>query len=576
MHTIVTMIDELKLHDEDDIPKALGEAFKDLVKQMKKCQEFCQPSSIRATLANGTADMSYIKNVAIDVVNIKDRLVKANDLEKGLESTISTINLIVQLENRNMCKTVMPEILDRIEHSHATSTGAGFFPITTWLSSGKVDRVQALNLKKENSVKLTWEYNKTTDVTYQVRISNDVEKPISYHKTDEHGALLCEPMLTPGKRYTFNVRAINKGMKPGPWSNDATIYFCTAVPLKPNKPRVSPVGTKEIEVIVRLPSEEECDGDPVTHCLVEFLPLNDRSSDWTVRIFSTQTARNGELTVELNDLQEYCTYQIRVRLRNKTGDSIPSDIRERETHEPDPGIPTRFRCSSYRTANMIKLRWNQPNINNRFVNHYEIEYRTRWSKKFAVAGNTEKLSFRIKSLSQDTKYFFRIRAVNATGRYSVYTDVIDEQTKYSKLSKFALAPVVFAGSTIAAPFLAGPLLGVMAGMIAGMVASEPKDSDSQSEENESNDDKKVSAGAVAAGIGVGVGTGIATTLLAPITALITGGVMVAGLANDWWCEEDSDQSDLDEEELKKEEKKQKKKKAADYRRDGLWLNMPKR
>ena len=237
-----------------------------------------------------------------------------------------------------------------------------------------------------------------------------------------------------------------------------------------------------------------------------------------------------------------------------TSDSLPSDIVQTKTNEPIPGVPTSFRFSSYRTANMIKLRWNEPNRNHRFVNCYGIEYRTRWGKDWAQAGSTPKLSYRVNELSQDKKYYFRIRAINRTGDCSEYTNEIDVTTKFSKISKAALSPLVFAGSTVAAPFLTGPLVGVAAGMVSSARRSKSESEENKKEVSTAEEKKWPTAGDVVVGASVGIGAGVVSTLCAPITAPLTGGLMVAHFASDWG-EELSDQSDLDEKEFEKWGKK---------------------
>ena len=67
---------------------------------------------------------------------------------------------------------------------------------------------------------------------------------------------------------------------------------------------------------------------------------------------------------------------------------------------------------------MIKLQWDKPDINPQFADRYEIEHQTRFGT-WGPAGATEKNSFRVKGLKQDTRYYFRI------SEKSEFTNVIE-------------------------------------------------------------------------------------------------------------------------------------------------------
>ncbi len=542
LQKIEALITDMKLLDEDDLPPALTQAFQDIFEQMNKCKEYCQPSGARNT----------VKNVAIELVTVNERLHKANELEKGLDKVLKIslikIQTLLLADQRRENRFNFQKIRDRVDDIAIAGRVPVLHSVFSEKSSGPVTKLRAENLKSHNHVKLTWEYDditndSNTNVVFQVQIFDD-DKQLCVSCCETRCVVLGDPLLTPGKRYTFNVRATVEGMIPGPWSTNATVYYVTAIPAKPSMPRVSVIGTKKMKVIVRLPFGDEYDGDSVTHCLVELLPLNnDHNRSWTDHSFSTKSATHGELEIELDDLEDYCTYKVRVRFRNGRGDSPPSDNVEAKTYEPIPGTPSSFRFSSYRTAHMIKLRWKEPDLNHRFVNHYEIEYRTRWDTHFAKAGNTTRLSYRIVGLSQDTKYYCRIRAVNTSGQCGNYTDMIDETTRFNAAAKVALSPFVLLGGIFGAPILTGPAVGLATGQAV-------YDGNSDADEGERK------AGALVTGVSAGVGAGVLGAVLSPLLAPATGAAMVYMFATHG--DEFSDQSDLDEDEKKEQEKKRKK------------------
>ena len=79
------------------------------------------------------------------------------------------------------------------------------------------------------------------------------------------------------------------------------------------------------------------------------------------------------LKMRVGDFEEHQCYLVRVIFRNDAGDGPSSEHSMFTTFAPVPGIPTNFRFSSHRTANMVKLQWDKPDINPLFADRYEIE-----------------------------------------------------------------------------------------------------------------------------------------------------------------------------------------------------------
>ena len=309
LQRISSMIEEQKLLDEENDPSlSMIFAFQELSEQMEKCKEFCQ-------------QLSVDKGIVIDAIKARIYAQKAKDLEKALDSvlqiSLTKIQFILQTEQRHVINSSLPKIEHGIERLPiVVNKVPGIIPITSEKRSGEVKNLQAYNLREKNHIKLTWEYDSNTaGVVYLMHVS-DVEKDVLFEECDSCVVALGDPQLIPGKRYTFKVRSKVEGMLLGPWSNSATVYYSTAVPSKPRMPHVVVLGTKEIEVIVSLPSEEECNGDPVTHCIVKLLLLKDDNSDWTSYPYLLVDTEDGKLKIVLNDLEEYCTYKICVLYHN--------------------------------------------------------------------------------------------------------------------------------------------------------------------------------------------------------------------------------------------------------------------
>lgn len=189
-----------------------------------------------------------------------------------------------------------------------------------------------------------------------------------------------------------------------------------------------------------------------------------------------------------------------------------------------PGPPQRLRVSSKRTPSLIKIRWVEPERSAHAVDHYEMQMRTKKSG-WAQIATSRKLSAEAKNLSADTKYFFRVRAVNGRGRAGEFSNEIQAETRFSKAARAVLSPLVFLGGTVA-----GPLIGAVGGGVgAGLLAADSVDN---------------KAGAAAAGTAAGVAGATGGAVLGTVGAPLIGGVMAHQFVHgDSWSPQSSDGED---------------------------------
>ena len=120
---------------------------------------------------------------------------------------------------------------------------------------------------------------------------------------------------------------------------------------------------------------------------------------------------------------------------------------------PIVGRPLNLKVSK-RAQNRIKLCWNIPTEKAKNISHYEVYHRRRW-KKWAEPETTTNVHHVVKELSADTKYWFRVRAVDNDGYYGRYSEDIPAETKFSKLARGLITTGAAIGGTLAAPFLPG-------------------------------------------------------------------------------------------------------------------------
>ena len=319
---------------------------------------------------------------------------------------------------------------------------------------------------------------------------------------------LGEPKVKPGKLYTIQIRAVNK-QGPGKWSEATVARFKTGPPNKPRKPSLIVNSPTEVCVEVKKIAESDENGSPVEQCVVEYAEENN-STKW-MRLPYPLDARRRDSELAVKRLEPDCTYHFRVKMVNEAGESHPSDAERIVTTQLIPGAPQELRISSKRTDKSIKIRWNVPDINPQVVAKYEVQFQPatrismeQWNTVMTVTKPT-KLSANVCSLKTDTKYSFRVRAINDKGEDGEYCESIVGKTRLGMFGRVALTTAAFAGGTVG-----GPLLGAVCGFLAGQSAGEDIDSSAGK-----------AAASTAAGIAGALGGAVVGTVGAPIMGAST-------------------------------------------------------
>ena len=117
---------------------------------------------------------------------------------------------------------------------------------------------------------------------------------------------------------------------------------------------------------------------------------------------------------------------------------------------PVSGAPINVRVSTKRTQTLIKLRWQPSFIRPEAAVYYEVEMRPKKTfqilSSWKVVATCSKFSGKATNLQPNTAYEFRVRAMNAEGTPSPYSEIVMGTTKgggavsrsaYSGLSKVA-------------------------------------------------------------------------------------------------------------------------------------------
>ena len=387
----------------------------------------------------------------------------------------------------------------------------------------KVDKPEVEMKGAEVHIEWKDDWNSPRDLEkYEIHI--DGYPHLITSKQTERKAAIIEPermKLTPGNLYTFTVHAVNdKG--PGEWSDSTAMRLKTGRLGAPKKPNVIS-DYRSIKVEVDIPQTY---GRHVNKVVCQYHEY-DNGGQWISESFLTEEVEGPtSMTFETN-CSPFIRYHLRVLLVNECGDGLPSDTVD---VLPVPGKPTNVRQSSNYTSSMIKLRWNSPGTCKGVVDHYQIKYKRKKhllkdDKPFYVfeTKSKDKFSAKIDKLKSDTEYVFDVSAVNEKGVSGEAHRLIAE-TRWKKVTKAALSPLVFLGTTAAAP-LTGTVV-YAAG--AGMLAAENIDS---------------KAGAVAGAVGAGIAGGIGGAVLSTVGAPFTGGLVAHLFVHGFGP--DSEQSDDD-------------------------------
>ena len=115
-----------------------------------------------------------------------------------------------------------------------------------------------------------------------------------------------------------------------------------------------------------------------------------------------------------------------------------------------PGAPVNVRVSTKRTETLTKVRWQPSYIRAEAAAYYELEMRPKKSFQasvpWKVVATCNKFSAKATNLQSNTVYEFRVRAMNAEGTPSPYSEIVMGSTNggcavsrsaYSGLSKVA-------------------------------------------------------------------------------------------------------------------------------------------
>ncbi len=530
-----TVADELKASGVEDFPASCQECLQRFQDSLGTCQNICD------TICSKNALKKFVK-----VYGHREQL---QNLDKELENARNSLQLALTrtiiAQNQELHHRVQ-EGAERVENT-VLHPSAGVYLGTS--VTNKLPRPLRIDKPEVSLVDdlmvIKWAYRQTSDlevdrfeVQYDdekgVIVPGDPDKLRSLTDDSIFAMSFGAPKVRPGRVYTIRVRAVNR-QGHGEWSNPAVKRFGNGPPNKPKEPTLIVMSPTEILVKVQRLKEEEENGSPVEACVVEYVAIDDaNASEWQSLRCPIKSRRDSEVKFSIKSLTADTKYNFRVKMINEDDESPPSDAVRVLTTQLTPGQPQDLRVSSKRTDKTIKIRWRPPAANPHVVCKYEAQIQpgnsiSSWNHLVAV--RAEKLSATALDLDTDTKYNFRVRAVNNKEEAGDFTDPLQAETRYGKGGRIAAATGAFVGGTIGGPLLGATGLGYMAGSAA------KKSADSKPGK---------AAGSIAAGIGGGLGGFLIGTIGAPLLGATAAVYAYKGMAGE--LGDQSPQSSEDEEE----------------------------
>ena len=227
--------------------------------------------------------------------------------------------------------------------------------------------------------------------------------------------------LDPGTTYSYQVRAVNEA-GPGVWSNVGTGTTTTVAPAAPVL--TATADEQDIELSWTVPDDN---GAAITRYEIQRFPSVDTNGDPLSNWGDDDTATSGDndymlpqplgaTTYTDRDLEPGKTYNYRIRAVNSVGAGQHSVTAKATTPAMAPGKIDLMLVEDLENA--VKLTWDAPEANGSAITAYQI---IRWDpdqpgwKNIVNDLPASRQEYTESGLEAGTRYFYRIRAVNAAG-----------------------------------------------------------------------------------------------------------------------------------------------------------------
>ncbi|MBD2700809.1 fibronectin type III domain-containing protein [Spirosoma sp. BT702] len=246
-----------------------------------------------------------------------------------------------------------------------------------------------------------FEIERSTDGTSFTKIADVGANATSYEDKN----------LQPQTRYYYRIRAVNAAGSSG-YSNVADATTPVGPPAAPQNLVATAVSITQINLTwTAVPN--------ATNILIERSPNG--NDGWT----QIASVAGNVTTYEDKNLSQNTRYFYRIRATNTSGNGPYSNVANAITPDAPPAAPARLTAAAA-LATQINLVWaDLSNNESGFEIERSADGNTGWTKIGDAAANAT--SFQNIGLTPNTRYFYRIRAINAAGQ-SAYSNVADATT----------------------------------------------------------------------------------------------------------------------------------------------------
>ncbi|MVM30693.1 hypothetical protein GO755_11680 [Spirosoma sp. HMF4905] len=261
-----------------------------------------------------------------------------------------------------------------------------------------------------NQINLQWADLSGNEASFELERSTDGTNFTKIADVGANATSYSDQSLSPQTHYYYRVRAKNAA-GPSPYSNTADATTPVGPPGAPQNLVATATSTTQINLTWTAVAT-------ATNVLIE------RSANGTDGWTQIASVAGDATTYSDPNLTQNTRYYYRIRGTNASGTGPYSNIANAITPDVPPVAPARLTATAI-SATQIDLAWADLSANEASFDIERSSDGTNWTKIGDAPANAT--SFQNTGLTPNTKYYYRIRAVNAAGP-SPYSNTADATT----------------------------------------------------------------------------------------------------------------------------------------------------
>lgn len=287
------------------------------------------------------------------------------------------------------------------------------------------DRPSELTAVLDTQILLNWKDNSNSETEFRIYRGVNTDRTEFYCKVGEGITTFKDTLIEPGKTYYYVVTAIN-GIGESAASNQVSITVppVAKVPNAPTNLSATVLSTTEIKLTWQDAADNE-EGFRVY-----------RGATETAVTTLVKEVGAGETQFTDSQLTPNTTYYYQVKAYNATGESAASNLAQGTTlpEATVPVAPSNVQATAISTSE-IKLTWqDQSDDEEKFV-VYRGTSETN-IREIAATLNANTTTFTETGLTDDTTYYYLVKAQNATG-FSAASNIAHVKTPALKATLVA-------------------------------------------------------------------------------------------------------------------------------------------